>query len=234
MGQLRAVFTENTVDRLRKQTGYNPRKRVATAYRLLLVVVEAFLSGQTLGFTVIRAFFVKRFGSIRPRAFQLRFKSSAAVAFFKAALDHLVAVTCSNVGLRLEGVLAPFEDVQVFDGTGQRVPPRGAKKDPALKGCTKGKAGSKWVVGYSLRTGVAFSADADAETASEIKLWRRLVDRMQQGVLYLLDLGFFSKEIFREAQESGAHVLMRLKSGVKVRVLGNLYNGQMVHFPEMA
>jgi hypothetical protein len=231
--QLRAMFTERNVDRLRQQTGYNPRKRVATAFRLLLVVVESFLSGQTLGFSVIRAFFVRRFGPIRPRAFQLRFKSASAVAFFKAALDQVVAVACSNLGLRLEGALAPFEDVHVFDGTGQRVPPRGAK-NPALKGCTKNKAGSKWVVGYSLRTGVAFSANSAAETASEIKLWRALVGTMQRGVLYLLDLGFYCKDVFRQAQKSGAHVLMRLKSKAKIRVVAGMHEGRMEPLPDWA
>jgi hypothetical protein len=221
------------VNRLREQTGYNPRQRKASAIRLLLVVVEAFLYGQSLGFNVIRAFFVRRFESIRPRAFQLRFKSAEAVAFFKAALDHLVAVTCSQAGVSLDGALAPFDDVHVFDGTGQRVPPRGAKS-PDLKGCTKGKAGSKWVVGYSLRTGVAFGASGAAETASEIKLFRQLVGTMKRGVLYLLDLGYYSKEMFREARKEGAHVLMRLKSRAKIRVLGNLYDGRMVYFQEKA
>lgn len=52
-------------------------------------------------------------------------------------------------------------------------------------------------MGYSLRTGVAFGANNGAETASEIKLWRQLVRTMQRGVLCLLDLGFFSKDLFR-------------------------------------
>lgn len=121
------------------------RKRVATAFRRLLVVVESFLSGQTLGFSVIRAFFVRRFGPIRPRAFQLRFKS-----------------------------------------------------------------------------------------ASEIKLWRALVGTMQRGVLYLLDLGFYCKDVFRQAQKSGAHVLMRLKSKAKIRVVAGMHEGRMEPLPDWA
>ena len=117
IAKLRVLFTEKKVDALRELTGYNPRKRKATAFRLMLAVVEACLSGQTLGFTVIRAFFVRRFGPIRPRAFQLRFKQAEAAAFFKAALDFLVQVTARLLVTPLRGALAPFSDVHVYDGT---------------------------------------------------------------------------------------------------------------------
>jgi hypothetical protein len=87
-------------------------------------------------------------------------------------------------------------------------------------------------VGYSLRTGVAFSAASAAETCSEIKLWRKLVPAMMPNVLYLLDLGYFSKEMYLEAQRVGAHVLMRLKSSAKVRLHAHLYNGRMLSLPD--
>jgi len=58
------------VDELREQTGYNPRQRLVTAQRLMLVVVEAFLVGQTLGFTAMRAIFLRRFGFVRPCHFR--------------------------------------------------------------------------------------------------------------------------------------------------------------------
>jgi hypothetical protein len=35
------VFTPEVVDQLRTETGYNPRQRLVTAYRLMFVVVEA-------------------------------------------------------------------------------------------------------------------------------------------------------------------------------------------------
>ena len=137
------------VDELRAQTGHNPRQRLVTAQRLMLVVVEAFLMGQTLGFTAMRAIFVRRFGFIRPCPFQKRFKQASAAAFFRAALERLVASVISRAGLSLSGPLAQFGDVRIYDGTGQRVPPRGRKNLPA---CTAGRAGSKWVVGYSIKT----------------------------------------------------------------------------------
>jgi len=41
--QLREVFTPTVVDELRAAAGYNPRQRMITARRLMLVVVEGFL-----------------------------------------------------------------------------------------------------------------------------------------------------------------------------------------------
>lgn len=233
LGQLRALFTDSKVDKLRASTGYNPRKRKATAFRLMLVVIEACLSGHTLGFTTIRAFFVRRFGDIRPRAFQLRFKQPEAAAFFKAALDFVVQVAAKFLVTPLKGALASFDDVHVYDGTGQRVPPRGAR-DPDLKGCTKGKSGSKWVVGYSLKSGIAFHALGGAESANELKMWRRLVGQMLPGVLYLLDLGYFCKELFRQAQRVNAHLLMRLKSKAKIRVRAAFVDGRLDTLPDWA
>lgn len=218
-GALQRMFTATVIDELREQTGYNPRQRLITAQRLMLVVVEAFLMGQTLGFTAIRAIFVRRFGFIRPCPFQKRFKQASAAAFFRAALDRLVTSVISRAGLSLSGPLAQFDDVRAYDGTGQRVPPRGRN---ALPGCTKGKAGTQWVMGYSIKTGLLEHGVCAAETAAEIPLWRKLVPSFAPRVLYLFDLGFFERDLFARAQDAGAHVLMRLKKTAKIRVMGHL------------
>ena len=226
--QLARVFTPATVDELRAATGYNPRQRQATAYRLLAVVVQGYLLGQTLGFARLRAFFVKMFGPIRPRAFQLRFKQAAAAAFFRAALGRLVETAVGWAAISLEGPLAMFDDVRVYDGTSQRVPPRGR---PVLPACTAGQAGAKWMVGYSLKTGLLDEATVAAETTGELPLWRTLVPSLQRGVLYLLDLGFFERALFAQAQLAGAHLVMRLKSNTKVVVRGHLIAGHFVGLP---
>ncbi len=214
-----AAFTPALIDELRGRTGYNPRQRRATAFRLVLTVVEGFLAGQTLSFESLRAIFVRRFGFMRPCPFQKRFKQESAAAFFRAALEHLVASVTKAAGLELSGPLARFEDVRVYDGTGQRVPPRGRE---LLPGCTKGKAGTKWVMGYSIKTGLLEHGVSDAETASETPLWRKLVPSFTRGVLYLFDLGFFERALFTQAKAAGAHVLMRLKTTAKVRVTAHI------------
>ena len=226
--QLQRMFTSDVVDELRSQTGYNPRQRVATALRLMLTVVEAFLVGQTLSFAALRAIFIRRFGAMRSCPFQRRFKQPAAGAFFRAALERVVSSVVEAAGLQLSGPLTEFGDVRIYDGTGQRVPPRGRK---TLPGCSKNKAGTKWLMGYSLKTGLLEHGTFDAETASETPLWRRLVPSFTRGVLYLFDLGFFERRLFAEAQDVGAHVLMRLKSCAKVRVSAHLCQGTMVTLP---
>lgn len=216
--QLERAFTPATIDALRARTGYNPRQRVGTAMRLLLTVVEGFLLGQTLTFTSLRAIFVRRFGFIRPCPFQKRFKQASAAAFFRAALEQVVSSVVAAAGLTLNGPLGAFEDVRIYDGTGQRVPPKGRT---ALPGCATGKAGAKWLMGYSIKTGLLEHGLCGAETASETPLWKKLVPSFSRGVLYLFDLGFFERQLFVEAKAAGAHVLMRLKSSAKVRVVGH-------------
>ena len=198
------------VDLLRSETGYNPRQRVATAHRLLLTCVEGCLSGQTLGFSTLRAFFVKRFGPIRPRAFQLRFKSSSAVAFFERALSYLVAQVLEEFAPPLTKTLSGFADIHVYDASQQRVPARGRKQD--LCSTKPELGGSKWLIGYSLRHGAAFHALGGSGCMPELKNFWHLVGRLRPGVLYLVDLAYFSREMFIRATEQGAFVLMRLKA----------------------
>lgn len=216
--QMWRTFTPAKIDEMRALTGYNPRQRQGTAFRLMLTVVEGFLAGQTLTFASLRAIFVRRFGFIRSCPFQRRFKQKAAAEFFREALKHFVDSVVSRSGLTLSGPLGRFADVRIYDGTGQRVPSRGRD---ALPACTKGKAGTKWIMGYSIKTGLLEEGLCDAETASETPLWRKLVPTFTHGVLYLFDLGFFERALFAQAQAAGAHVLMRLKSTAKVKVLSH-------------
>ena len=227
--QLRRAFTPAVVDELRERTGYNPRQRQATAFRLMLTVIEGFLAGQTLSFASLRAIFVRRFGFVRPCPFQKRFKQASAAAFFRAALERLVSSVIAAAGLELSGPLGHFDDVRIYDGTGQRVPARGRE---ALPACTKDKAGTKWMMGYSLKTGLLEHGLCDAETASETPLWKKLVPSFTRGVLYLFDLGFFERALFAAAKKAGAHVLMRLKSTAKVRVTAHIGENGRAPLPE--
>lgn len=214
--KLAEVFTAEVVDELRTQAGYNPRQRVVTAKRLMLVVVEAFLMGHTLGFAALRALFVRRFQFVGPCPFQQRFKQPAAGEFFRLALQRLVDSVARAADIRLAGPLERFEDVRIYDGTGQRVPPRGRKNLPA---CGTGKAGAKWVWGYSIKSGLMQHGACASATASEQPLWRSFVPRLAAGVLYLVDLGYFERALFAEAQAAGAHLLTRLKSSAKPQVI---------------
>lgn len=225
---LRQAFSPEVVDELRRKTGYNPRQRVCTALRVLITVVEGFLLGQTLSFAALRALFIRRFGFVQSCPFQLRFKQASAVDFFRSALEHLVGSVLEAAKLELSGPLSRFTDVRLYDGTSQRVPPRGRAH---LPGCTKGKAGTKWVVGYSLLSGMFEHCLGGPETASETPLWHRLVPKFQPGALYVFDLGFFERALFSEAMEAGAHVLMRLKKSAKVRVVGHVLNGRVSPVP---
>jgi hypothetical protein len=139
-----------------------------------------------------------------------------------------VATVVEAAGLELRGPLAAFADVRVYDGTGQRLPARGRHQLPA---CRKGAAGAKWVVGYSIKTGLLEHGICGAETASETPLWKQLVPSFTRGALYLFDLGFFERQLFADAQNAGAHVLMRLKKTAKVCVTGHFTGGSFGAIP---
>lgn len=217
-----------SIDEMRAKTGYNPRQRKATAARLLVTVVVGFLRGHTLGFEELRAIFVVRFGSIRPRAFQLRFKSKAAADFFRAALSALLANVTAAAGLRLEGPLASFFDVRVYDATSIRMPPRARKVMPST---TKDQAGAKLLAGYSLKTGLLTECDIAAGTSAELPTWRKLVGSLTPNVLYLFDLAYFDRDLYEQARSTGAHLLLRLKTNARVWVTAHLAPSDMLPIP---
>jgi len=211
------TLSEQKVDEWRAVTGYNKRKRLCTAWRLLITVIIAFLSGDTLGFASLRAVFVSRFGPIESSAFQNRLKQEAAAKFFQLALSEFVRAVVSKAGLSLAGALGCYDDVRVYDATCERLPPRGRGTMPA---CAKDKAGAKMLVGYSLKTGLAEEAVCEAQTSAELPMWHALVPTFARNVLYLFDLGYFEKAIFTGALNAGADVLMRLKSKTRITVTG--------------
>ncbi len=217
--QLRRCLSPEVVDEFREASGYNPRQRLATAHRLLLSIIEAFLTGDTLSFAAVRAAFIRRFGFIRPCPLQKRFKQPEAALFFRAIFQHLVERLLEHVGVRLTGPLAGFSDVRVYDGTAQRVPPRGSA---ALPSCVPERAGTKWLIGYSLKSGMIEAGLCGAATSAELPMYRELVEGFQRGALYLLDLAYFERQLFADVRSAGAHLLMRLKSGTQLRVVAEL------------
>ncbi len=52
-------------------------------------------------------------------------------------------------------------------------------------------------------------ATVAAGHTGELPLWRTLVPSLQRGILYLLDLGFFERALFTQAQLAGAHLHRR-------------------------
>jgi len=228
ISRIARVFSEEVVDGLRKSSGYNERLRVATAQRLLLTVVEAFCLGCTLAFAPLRAVFLARFGNIQKCPFRNRFTDKNAPGFFRQALLYFVLTVVGDSKQVLTGPLDCFDDVQVYDCTSQRVPARGRERMPS---CAKGKAGAKVLMAYSLKTGTIVDGLCAAQKTSDRKLWRTLVGKLVPNVLYLMDLGFFCKGVFSDALAARAHVLMRLKGKVKLKVVAHMTQKGYVQLP---
>jgi len=224
------LFTGTVIDIIRASTGYNPRRRLCNAAPLLQTLFTVFLTGQPLSFANLRSCFMATFGYVASCPFQNRFKQRQAADFFREAFRYAVNQLAGiDVG-PLAGPLGCFSDVLIYDSTSIRVPPRGRDELPH---CTESKAGAKLLVGYSAKSGLIDDCLCEAQTCADQKLWEKLVPELRQGVLYLLDLGFFSRNIFNEAQLAGADVLMRLKDKVKVRIVNDLTSGFAVPIPKM-
>jgi hypothetical protein len=70
-----------------------------------------------------------------------------------------------------------------------------------------------------------FDAEVGPYTSSEIELARRLISRLQPGMLVLADRGFYGFELWKRAASTGADLLWRVKSNLKPRHLRTLDDG---------
>jgi hypothetical protein len=68
-------------------------------------------------------------------------------------------------------------------------------------------------------------AEVGAYTTSENALARRLIDRLQPGMLVTADRGFYGFEVWKRAAATGADLLWRVKSNLKPRHLETLADG---------
>ena len=228
MSQERETFSEESIDTPRDVTGYKPRLRVCTASRLLATVIMRFLSGQPLFFVSLRATFVSWFGRIASYPFQKRFKQKGAGRFFEFAFKHVVDYATSGTRIGLSRPLSYFAVVLVFDATNQRVPPHGCGVLPA---CDVEQAAAKCLVSCSLKTGLIDDTHSDAQPNSDVKFWRWLVPSLVPRTLYLCNLACFEKALFTNAVMDGAHVLIRLKQGAKLQVLGHVCGRVFIDVP---
>jgi hypothetical protein len=74
-------------------------------------------------------------------------------------------------------------------------------------------------------THAMFDAEIDAYTVSELALARRLVDRLEPGMVLLADRGFTGFALWEQASATGADLLWRAKSNVVPRQIEALEDG---------
>lgn len=209
-------LSENAINKLRNETGYGPRNRKATAYRLSISVIAAYFGGVVGSFAGIQAYFMAFFGTIRRRAFQLRFKSEEASIFFSALFTRLTSSVISPLAVPARGLLNVYTEVIAFDGTKIYMPPRAQDIFP---GYNRGTSGMRLLVSYFLSTGCVKDFSIGAETDHDMTLFKLLNGVFPQGSLLIADLGFFGQYIFELAKEKCCDVLLRLKSNVKPTIV---------------
>jgi hypothetical protein len=74
-------------------------------------------------------------------------------------------------------------------------------------------------------THAIFEAGTGAYGTSEVELARELVGRLSEGMLVLVDRGFYGYRLFTQASATGADLLWRTKTATKARHLETLDDG---------
>lgn len=74
-------------------------------------------------------------------------------------------------------------------------------------------------------THAMFDAEIDGYTTSEIALAKRLIDRLEPGMVLLADRGFTGFALWRQASATGADLLWRAKNNVTPRQIEVLQDG---------
>jgi len=74
-------------------------------------------------------------------------------------------------------------------------------------------------------THVLFGSQMDGYHTSEIALAKKVLPRLRQGMLCLADRGFFSFDLWQQAQASGADLLWRMKKNMRMDCQQRLADG---------
>ena len=135
----------------------------------------------------------------------------AAVAFLKAAFDHVLVQTlaCSVGRSQTEALRKHFSAVHLLDSSGFDCP-------DSLKDCfpSCGGAGSaanvKVLLRYDLLSGALQPMDLLPGKRSDPGLALSTAQSLQKNELQINDKGFFASSAWRLAQERGAYLLMPL------------------------
>jgi Transposase DDE domain len=218
-GLFRATFSQPEVDALARETGAFERFRDIHPFPFLLSVLAAISTGPGRSIAAAhRAFELLTGVSVAHSSFDAKLAKPETAAFFWRLFAQQLLVANRHARRAWPPELRAFVDILIEDGTQMRV--RGSLAE-RLRSTQPGQAALKLLTRMSLATGQVADLRFAAARHHDHPLRR---GALEEGALYLRDLGFYDHTEFAQIHDAHAFFISLLNDSVRP-VIYQVYQG---------
>jgi hypothetical protein len=236
LGVLTRVVGRDLVDEVLAETGRVEKRRRLLPARVVVYFVLAMTLFFDDAYEEVMRKLVEGLRFLRSWDEDWRMPSSSALCKARARLgEEPVRELYRRVAVPLAGAGAPGawlagRRVMAVDGVQMDIPDTADNETEFGRGKTHQSLEDPYpkvkVVGLAeCATHAIIDAEIGAVTTGERELTRPLLGAFTPGMLVIADRGFFSHEFWREAADTGADLLWRVQSSLKLHVLEKLPDG---------
>ena len=210
-----SLFSKEEVEEVARETGFIRRERKINAWLLLWTLVLGFTVERRRSMASLRRVYERLSGeTLMPSSFQDRFV--APLVTFLKRLAELALKRRVPTEARLRGMWSAFRDVVLADATVLKLH-RGLKE--VFRGTGRGscEAAAKLNMVMSVSGGGPLSVRVGPETRNDGRSLS--IGPWVKGRLLMMDLGYYSFQLFDRIQRNHGYFISRVKTGANPRLL---------------
>jgi hypothetical protein len=236
LGVLTRVVGPDLVDEVLVETGRTEKRRRLLPARVVVYFVLALTLFFDDAYEEVMRKLVDGLGFLRSWSDEWQVPTSPALCKARARLgEEPLRELYRRVAVPLGGAGTPGgwlagRRVMAVDGVQMDIPDTPGNEEVFGRGKTHQSLEDPYpkvkIVGLAeCATHAIIDAEIGAVTTDEREITRGLLASFEPGMLVIADRGFFSHEFWREAAATGADLLWRVQSGLKLHVVQELPDG---------
>jgi len=209
-------FSESSIEKIARETGFVRRSSKLMGFVFCQLLLKMFTKSlPCVSLTDYKAELKNSHNiAISEEGINQRFNEQS-IDFFKELSNRLLALQLNSVISNAELDL-PFKDIQLLDSTYIKLPDCMSELFPGTgkKGAKEtGNSGYKWHLEYRFLSGDFIGMITCVGTENDAKQIDTHLEegKIEQGVLYIRDLGYYKMETFEKIDKAGASFLSRMK-----------------------
>jgi len=222
------AFSEEQLNALAEQTGFRVRKSKLTPIMFVDTVLFNEMNNATISLENHCIDLKERYGiAIKKQSLAERFDATS-VGFVQALLKrHLSQQICSTLKReKLGNSVQHFSSIKIKDSTRFQIPACFKKHYPGSTGAASG-AGVHIQFEFDILNGKVNELTVTDALRQDTTNAQQTMDEIEQGSLFIRDLGYFSTSVLERAHERGAYYITRPKTGM---TFIHAFSGQRVNF----
>ena len=208
---------KKNLEELAEETGFIKRKRKVTAKDFLILMTFGLLG---MRFPSLAGMVDASKLKLSREALHQKF-TKEAVIFMRSVLVYLLNETLKHASRLESSVLDNFTNIFIIDSTCWKVSDALEEILPGFNNRSS-RTNSKLQAVYELKKGLFTFFDVMPGKVTDIAYVKEFHCLIKKGNLFIMDLGYFSMEFFKEINDAGAYFISRLFIGRQYLFKNNL------------